>query len=206
MHYCPFKQYKRELLLTAIRQNIPSGCSGGRSKIYQLDVGLAQLCGTLRKKTMSKDVVIINSLSHERWPTYGHLYPVLLALFADPDVVDSQGSFTILCGVSVKQLNLFKELQRTDLTDPQLLVLCAMRKVAPFICNEHFADCSTQFRDHHRSLLVTKPAPQVKSGTKKAKKKWKAEGGTGWCVSHARDIAQGSGRCHPHPTQQTKSL
>jgi len=89
---------------------------------------------------MSKDAVIINSLSDEQWPTYGHLNPVLLALFADPEAVDSQGSFTMLCGVSVKQLDLSKELQRTNLSDPQLLVLCALRKVAPFICNKYFAD------------------------------------------------------------------
>jgi len=56
----------------------------------------------LSKKTMSKDAVIINSLSDEQWPTYGHLNPVLLALFADPEAVNSLGSFTILCGVSVK--------------------------------------------------------------------------------------------------------
>ena len=104
---------------------------------------------------------------------------MLLAFFADPEAVDSQGSCTILCGVSVKELDLSKELQRTNLTDPQFLVLCALRKVAPFICNKHFADCSTQFRDHHRSLFVVEPALQVKSGTKKAKKsgKYKEERG-----------------------------
>jgi len=89
---------------------------------------------------MSKYAAIINSLSDEQWPTYGHLNPVLLALFADPEAVDSQGSFTMLCGVSVKQLDLSKELQRTNLSDPQLLVLCALPKVAPFICNKYFAD------------------------------------------------------------------
>jgi len=98
---------------------------------------------------------------------------VLLTLFADPGTVDSLGWFTILCGVSVKQLDLSKELQRTNLTDPQLLVLCTLRKVVSFICNKHFADGSTQFRDHHKSLLVAEPAPQVKSGTKKAKKSGK---------------------------------
>jgi len=122
---------------------------------------------------LSKDAVIVNSLSDEQWPTYGHFNPVLVALFADPEAVDSLGSFTILCGVSVRQLDLSMELQRTNLTDPQLLVLCALRKVVPFICNKHFADCSTQFRDHHRSLLVAEPAAQVKSGTKKAKKSGK---------------------------------
>jgi len=160
-------------LLAALRQNIPRGCSGGWNKIFRLDVGLAQLCGTLWKKTMSKDAVIVNSLSDEQWPTYGHFNPVLVALFADPEAVDSLGSFTILFGVSVRQLDLSMELQRTNLTDPQLLVLCALRKVVPFICNKHFADCSTQFRDHHRSLLVAEPAAQVKSGTKKAKKSGK---------------------------------
>ena len=51
---------------------------------------------------MSKYAAIINSLLDEQWPTYGHLNPVLLALFADPEAVNSLGSFTILCGVSVK--------------------------------------------------------------------------------------------------------
>jgi len=161
-----------EALLAALQQNIPSGYSGGWSKIYQRNVGLAQLCGTLQKKTMSKDDAIINSLSDEQWPTYGHLNPVL-ALSADSEAVDSQGSFTILCGVRVKKLDLSKELKRTNLTDPQLLVFCHFEKSRCSFSNKHFADCSTQFRDHHRSLLVAEVAPQVKSGTKKAKKSGK---------------------------------
>ena len=94
---------------------------------------------------MSKDAAIVNSLSDEQWPTYVHLNPVLLTLFADPEAVNSQGSFTILCRVSVKQLNLSKEFQRTNLTDPQLLVVCALRTVALFIYNKHFADSRRNF-------------------------------------------------------------
>ena len=162
------------LLLAALRSRIPGGNSKeGFKTIYRRDVCLQVLCRELRHKTELARTADAAPQDAVHWSKYGNLNDVLLALLLDKHAVDSKGSFCFLLGVGVIQLDLTKALQSATLTPAQVLVLCALRHIAPVIGNDHFADCSKPYRSHllESSRLAVTPVAGLHMRRKKKHKK-----------------------------------
>ena len=173
------------LLLAALHLRIPGGNSKeGFKTIYRRDVCLQLHCRELRHKAELACTADADPEDAGHWPKYGHLNDVSLALLLDKHAVDSMGSFCFLLGVGVKQLDLTKALQSDTLTPAQVLVLCALRHIAPFISNDHFANCSKPYRSYlldSSRLAVTPvaalPMRRKKKPTKAEKQKEQRGGG-----------------------------